>query len=71
MLEFFQLIIDIISSLMNLIVSLVKAVVTQYTLIPHFLTFITDTVTYMPTVLMSFILLGVSLSVLLLILGRN
>lgn len=71
MLDFLNQIIDIASTLIGLIVNVVDALLNFVILLPKYITFLTLSVGYLPSVFLSFILFGFFVCILLLFLGRN
>lgn len=71
MVEFFSGISSIITTLVDLVINLVSGIVQFFLMLPDFLLFYNYSVGLMPAVLIPFVLLGVSISLILLIIGRN
>ena len=71
MLDFLEQIVDVISTLIGLITNVVSALLNFVLLIPSYITFLTLSVGYLPSVFLSFILFGFFVCILLLFLGRN
>ena len=64
-------ILEVLALVFNGLLSVLKSTVALVLLIPQFLTFIFSMVAVAPPFISSFIIVGVTASVLLLILGRN
>lgn len=71
MLEILQQFLQVLSLIFRGIVSILESTVTMIILIPKFLAFIFSMVAVAPPFISTFIIVGVTASVLLLILGRN
>ena len=71
MLEFFSSIADAIYTVFQLLLNMVQGLVQFFLMIPQFLTYLTAVFAYVPAPLVIFLSLGVTISVILLIVGRN
>ena len=71
MTSFFSQVIDFLKVVVGLVINLLSALVTLFTEIPRWLSFSTVLVGYLPSALLSFAILAISLSVLFLLLGRS
>ena len=71
MLDFLQTIVDNIAMFGRYLGNLLEAVVKLFSFIPKALVFVTQAVGFVPSSILSFILVGVSLSLVLMIVGRN
>ena len=71
MLEFFSSIADAIYTVFQLLLNMVQGLVQFFLMIPQFLTYLTTVFEYVPAPLVIFLSLGVTISVILLIVGRN
>lgn len=71
MLEFFSGIADAIYTVFQLLLNMVQGLVQFFLMIPQFLTYLTTVFAYVPSPLVVFLAMGVTISVILLIVGRN
>lgn len=71
MLEFLQGISNAITSVFQLLLNLIMGMVQLVALAVEFISYLTIVLGYLPTPLLAFAGLGISLSVILLIVGRN
>lgn len=71
MVEFFKMIGTVITTGLNFLWSFVSGIVQFFTLIPQFVAYATEAVAFLPSPLVAFVMMGVSVSVLLMIVGRN
>ena len=71
MLEFFHGISNAITSVFQLLLNLIMGMVHLVALAIEFISYLTIVLGYLPTPLLAFAGLGISLSVILLIVGRN
>ncbi len=71
MLEFLQGISNAITSVFQLLLNLIMGMVQLVALAIEFISYLTIVLGYLPTPLLAFAGLGISLSVILLIVGRN
>ena len=71
MLEFFSGIADAIYTVFQLLLNMVQGLVQFFLMIPQFLTYLTTVFAYVPAPLVIFLTMGVTISVILLIVGRN
>ncbi len=71
MLEFFSSIADAIFTVFQLLLNMVQGLVQFFLMIPQFLTYLTTVFAYVPAPLVVFLSMGVTISVILLIVGRN
>lgn len=71
MFEFLEKIVYWIGVLFDMLVNVFKAIAGVIALIPQFVLFISGSVASLPTIVISFIMLGVTCSVLLWIIGRK
>lgn len=71
MFEFFQMIGNVITTLLELLWNLISGLVTFFGLIFEFLSYLTQAVAYLPAPLIAFCMVGISVSALLMIIGRQ
>lgn len=71
MLEFFKMIGSVITTLLGFLWNLVNGLVQFFALIAEFLTYLTTAVGFLPSPLIAFCMMGISVSILLMIIGRN
>lgn len=71
MLDFFAQIGEVLLAIVDLIVNVVTSLVKFFTMVPSWIAFLVTSVGYLPGIVVSFILVGVFISVILLIVGRN
>lgn len=71
MIEFFKMIGTAIATGFNLILSFVSGIVQFFTLIGEFIAYVTEAVAFLPAPLIAFCMMGVTVSVLLMVIGRN
>ena len=71
LLEFFTSIGNAIYTVFQLLLNMVQGLVQFFLMIPQFLTYLTTVFAYVPAPLVIFRSLGVTISVILLIVGRN
>lgn len=71
MLEFFGMIGDVILTLLRLLWNLISGLVTFFGLIGEFITYLTQAIAYLPSPLIAFAMVGISVSALLMIVGRQ
>lgn len=71
MLEFFSSIADAIFTVFKLLLNMVNGLVQFFLMLPQFLAYLTTVFSYVPAPLVVFLSLGVTISVILLIVGRN
>ncbi len=71
LLEFFTSIGNAIYTVFQLLLNMVQGLVQFFLMIPQFLTYLTTVFAYVPAPLVIFLTMGVTISVILLIVGRN
>ena len=71
MIEFFKMIGDAIFTVFQLLLNMVEGLVRFFLMIPQFLSYLTTVFAYVPSPLVVFLSVGVPISVILLIVGRN
>lgn len=71
MISFFQQAIDFFKLLLDFLINIVHSLLTLLTQIPRWVAFTTTLFGFLPSVLLSFALFAVSLSVIFLLIGRN
>lgn len=71
MIEFFKMIGDAIFTVFQLLLNMVEGLVRFFLMIPQFLSYLTTVFAYVPSPLVVFLSVGVTISVILLIVGRN
>ena len=71
MTSFFTQVIDFLKVVVGLVINLLSALVTLFFFFSRWLSFSTVLVGYLPSALLSFAILAISLSVLFLLLGRS
>lgn len=71
MIEFFKMIGDAIFTVFQLLLNMVEGLVRFFLMIPQFLSYLTTVFAYVPAPLVVFLSVGVTISVILLIVGRN
>ena len=71
MIEFFKMIGDAIFTVFQLLLNMVEGLVRFFLMIPQFLSYLTTVFVYVPSPLVVFLSVGVTISVILLIVGRN
>ena len=71
MLEFFQWIVDIISSLFDFVINAVTSILNFFKIIPTVLTFATSAVANLPSVVMTFATITLTVAIVLLVIGRS
>lgn len=69
--DFLAQIIDVIKLLIDFFIHLVQSIYDLITIIPRALVFVTSATLYVPSIFVAYILAGISLSVILVIVGRN
>lgn len=62
---------DFLKMVVNIVLMLLSSIVQFFAMLPSWITFLHTGVLLVPSILAPFILLGISLSVVLLIVGRN
>ena len=71
MVEFFQGIADVIGSLINLVISLIKGLIQLIGLIPTAVQSLTLSIGILPSILVAFATATITISVIFIIVGRN
>lgn len=71
MLDFLSNIADALFTVFNLLVNMIKGLIQFFMMIPQFIAYLTSVFAYVPAPLVVFLMLGVLISVVLLIVGRN
>lgn len=71
MLEFLSNIANAIFTVFQLLLNMVRGLVSFFLMIPQFISYLTTVFAYVPAPLVVFLTLGVLISVILLIVGRN
>ena len=71
MLEFFSSISNIIVTLIQLLINSVSGIINIITLSIEYIAYLMQVLAYIPSPLLAFAAMGISLSVILLLLGRN
>lgn len=71
MLDFLTGIVDVILSLLQLVINFIMSLVQLIVLSVQFVAYLTNVLAFFPAPLMAFAGLGISLSVILLLVGRN
>lgn len=71
MVEFLSTLTNAVVTLFHLLINMVSGLVQFFLMVPQFLTYMNVVFAYVPAPLVVFLSLGVSISVLLLIIGRN
>lgn len=71
MIEFFKMIGDAIFTVFQLLLNMVEGLVRFFLMIPQFLSYLTTVFAFVPAPLVVFLSVGVTISVILLIVGRN
>lgn len=71
LIEFFTSIGNAIYTVFQLLLNMVQGLVQFFLMIPQFLTYLATVFAYVPSPLVIFLSLGVTISVILLIVGRN
>lgn len=71
MLEFLQNIADAIFTVFQLLVNIINGIIQFFVMLPQFTTYLQTVFAYVPSPLVVFLILGVLISVVLLIVGRN
>lgn len=71
MLEFFSSISNIIVTLLQLLINSVSGIVNIITLSIEYIAYLMQVLAYIPAPLLAFAAMGISLSVILLLVGRN
>lgn len=71
MIDFFQMIGTVLKTILNLVITFVESIVQFFTLCFEFVSYLGTVVSYIPAPLVAFIMIGISVSVILMIIGRN
>ena len=71
MLEFFKAIADAIFAVFHLLINLIMGLINFFQLIFEFTSYLGLVVAYIPAPLVAFVMMGITVSILLLIVGRN
>lgn len=71
MIKLLQAIVDTITSVIGFVIHTVESLINLIAHIPTYVSFLTVSIGYLPTIIMPFAIASVSLYVVLLILGRN
>lgn len=71
MLEFLSNIANAVFTVFQLLLNMVRGLVSFFLMIPQFISYLTTVFAYVPSPLVVFLTLGVLISVILLIVGRN
>lgn len=71
MLDFLQNIADALFTVFQLLVNIINGIIQFFVMLPQFTTYLQTVFAYVPSPLVVFLILGVLISVVLLIVGRN
>lgn len=71
MLEFLSTLANALFTVFNLLINMVKGLLQFFSMIPQFLAYLETVFAYVPAPLVVFLMMGVLISVILLIVGRN
>lgn len=71
MLQFLKNIADAIFTVFQLLINIVTGIIQFFAMLPQFVTYLQTVFAYIPSPLVVFLFLGVSISIVLLIVGRN
>lgn len=71
MLQFFQTIVDSITTIFNVLLSFIQGIVSLLAMIPNILTFTSSMTLFVPTFLVAFFTANIAIAIVLTIIGRK